>query len=535
MKRLTKVSMLTAGAALMFALTPPAAFAADTAIDATNFPDPVFRTKVSTLADTNHDGKLSDTEIAAVASIDVHGQSVTNLQGIQFFTALAGLNCANNELKTLDLTQNTELTWLKCDSNQLKTLDLTQNTKLISLIVGSNFMTALDLSKNPALKEFKVDTNQLTNLKLQLNPYITTADLTSQTVEVEADKNTRQLDLSQFAGFDVSKASNWVNAAVTGNTLTVSDGKDEVTYDYNTDFPGALADAKALKVTLKVKFVDKGGAAAIPNERIAGANRVATSLAGFGKATNKSTVVLATGQNFPDGLTGGALAGALKGAVVLTSAPSLEPEVLTALKNAGTNKVYIAGGPGAVSVQKENALQAAGMTTVRLAGADRYATAKAVVAETKKVLSTTKVAMLAIGSNFPDALAASAAAARMGGVVDLVAPGTPANADSDATKTYCVGGPACANAAAGVQKVIGADRIATAFELSKLTPPTTNAMVAYANNFPDALSAGGLAASLDANLFLSSGANATVPTGTAKVYLIGGTGVLPSSIGFTTK
>lgn len=352
---------------------------------------------------------------------------------------------------------------------------------------------------------------------------------------MEADQNTRQLDLTTLPGFDVSKASNWTNAAVTGNILTVSDGKDEVTYDYDTSFPGSYAAAKTLKVTLKVKFVDKGGPATIPTERIAGANRVATSLAGFAQVTNKSTVVLATGTNFPDGLTGGALAGALKGAVVLTAAGNLEPEVLAALKNAHTTKVYIVGGVGAVSAAKENALKAAGMTTVRLDGSDRYATAKAVVAETKKVLGTTNVAFLATGANFPDALAASAAAARMGGVVNLVAPGAAATADADAAKTYCVGGPACAKPGAGVDTVICSNRMETAFELSQLTPPTTNAMVAYSQNFPDALSAGGLAASLDANLFLSNGMTATVPTGTAKVYLIGGTGVLPDSLTYTTK
>ncbi|MDY2940767.1 MAG: ZmpA/ZmpB/ZmpC family metallo-endopeptidase [Varibaculum sp.] len=270
--------------------------------------------------------------------------------------------------------------------------------------------------------------------------------------------------------------------------------------------------------------------------RIAGQDRVGTSLVGFDRALNKGTVVLATGANYPDGLTGGALAGAVKGPVVLTmSKGALEPAIMSKLKKAGTKKVYIVGGSGVISGRVEGQLRKVGIVPKRLAGNDRYLTAKAVVAETKRVLGegNVNVAFQATGVNFPDALAAGAAAARMGGVVDLVKPGSAALKDRDAKVTYCAGGPACAKRTGGVKPIVGSDRYHTARLIAAQTPATSNAMLAVGSNFPDALSSGGLAASLNADLYLTDGRSARVPKGTTTTWLIGGKGVIPDSVKIT--
>ncbi|WP_347565873.1 cell wall-binding repeat-containing protein, partial [Mobiluncus mulieris] len=149
--------------------------------------------------------------------------------------------------------------------------------------------------------------------------------------------------------------------------------------------------------------------------RSAGQDRVATSVAALSLAKNKETVVLATGNNFPDALTGGALAGALKAGVVLTTSSTLEQSVVNALKAQGTKTVYIVGGQSVVPAAKEAALQAAGFQVVRLAGADRYETAALVKAETLKRLGgKAMVSCNATGANFPDALACASAASLSG-------------------------------------------------------------------------------------------------------------------------
>lgn len=93
-------------------------------------------------------------------------------------------------------------------------------------------------------------------------------------------------------------------------------------------------------------------------------------------------VYVATGQNFPDALAGGTLAAA-KGAPLLlvntNSIPSATKDALTALD---PNRIFIIGGPAAVSNQVRDALvpyTSSGLVT-RVAGADRAATAAEVAA-----------------------------------------------------------------------------------------------------------------------------------------------------------
>lgn len=66
-------------------------------------------------------------------------------------SALTALWCGSNQLRELDLSQNTVLDWLDCDFNQLTSLDVSQNTKLEWLNCGSNQLATLDISRNTAL------------------------------------------------------------------------------------------------------------------------------------------------------------------------------------------------------------------------------------------------------------------------------------------------------------------------------------------------------------------------------------------------
>jgi putative cell wall-binding protein len=89
---------------------------------------------------------------------------------------------------------------------------------------------------------------------------------------------------------------------------------------------------------------------------------------------------------------------------------------LTRLKPA---KIIIAGGTGVVSASVQT--QLAAYTTgcvIRQSGADRYATAAAISAAT--FAPGAPITYVATGLNFPDALAAAAAAGRLGGPVLLV-------------------------------------------------------------------------------------------------------------------
>lgn len=279
----------------------------------------------------------------------------------------------------------------------------------------------------------------------------------------------------------------------------------------------------------------------VGKSRIGGANRVDTSLLLLDKAQNKSEVVLATGRNFPDGLVAGALAGASKSGVVLTmGTTAIEPETLSKLKSVGTSKVTIVGGTGAVSQSVENSLKAAGIQVNRIAGTDRYDTAFQVF-EYMKASGKVKLdvrgkpyVFVATGKTFPDALAASAVAAKIGTAVVLA--DTPEQVNRVAgTHPYAVGGQTyslLANMGVSMSGWFdGEDRYDTANKLVNWSEwkGGDTMMVATGRDFPDALAAGALAASTGQLLVLANpNANTLkVPAGTKNLVFIGGEAANP--------
>ena len=63
------------------------------------------------------------------------------------------MSCAVNELTSLDVSANTELTDLACNSNELTSLDVSRNTTLTYLDCDGNLLTSLDVSRNTALTQ----------------------------------------------------------------------------------------------------------------------------------------------------------------------------------------------------------------------------------------------------------------------------------------------------------------------------------------------------------------------------------------------
>ena len=140
-------------------------------IDETNFPDDNFRTWISNLSKTefNRTNVIFGCEISEITSISISGRGISNLKGIELFTALEELDCSYNQLTAIDVSKNTALKMLICDNNLLAALDVTDCTALTTLSCGSNKLTALDLSKNTALTDLSCNNNQLTELNLSKN------------------------------------------------------------------------------------------------------------------------------------------------------------------------------------------------------------------------------------------------------------------------------------------------------------------------------------------------------------------------------
>ena len=280
----------------------------------------------------------------------------------------------------------------------------------------------------------------------------------------------------------------------------------------------------------------------VGKSRIGGVTRVSTSTMLLDNAQNKSEVVLATGRNFPDGLVAGALAGATKSGVVLTMGTNaIEPETLSKLKSVGTSKVTIVGGTGAVSQGVEDSLKAAGIQVERIAGTDRYDTAFQVF-ENMKASGKLKLnargephVFVATGRNFPDALAASAVAAKIGAAVVLADTPEQVNRVAAGTRPYAVGAQTdklMANMGVSMSGWFdGKDRYDTANKLVNWSvwKGGDTVMVAVGTNFADALAAGPLAASTGQLLVLANPSSAVlkVPASVKNLVFIGGEGANP--------
>ncbi len=186
-----------------------AANAADgVAINATNFPDEIFRSYVSDYFDTNSDGALSTAEIADVTEIYLD-DDISNTKGIEFFTHLEILWSYSSKITEIDLRNNImlkDLCFMSFNRN-LPALDVSNNTMLERLYCGHLALTEIDVSKNVNLVEF-----------ICLGNYIEELDV-SNNIALESLK----CGDNKLASLDVSKNVNLVSLECSGNNITALD------------------------------------------------------------------------------------------------------------------------------------------------------------------------------------------------------------------------------------------------------------------------------------------------------------------------
>ena len=248
--------------------------------------------------------------------------------------------------------------------------------------------------------------------------------------------------------------------------------------------------------------------------RIGGDDRIHTSclIAEEGWESSDS-VVLACSRSFPDALAGVPLAGALDAPILLTAGRDTEPMITEQIERLGARQIYILGGTSAVSLKLEQQLSDSGLTVIRLAGKDRYATAAAVAAKLEELKGVPRQAFFASAVNYPDALAAGPTAAALGSPILYIRPdGTldrstqeylSGHGDINAVilgGSAAVGGSAEKNlsrsGASSVKRIQGSDRYRTAIAVAEAYPGLTKGgmVAATGTAFPDALAGGALAA-----------------------------------------
>ena len=210
------------------------------------FEDDNFKTYCVENFDTNGDGEISITEASKVTNIDVNKKGITSMRGVECFTALTELHCSDNQLTSLDVSNNTALKWLYCASNQLtnldfsnnsalfflfcvwnqlSNLDLSNNTALTMLWCYNNQLTSLDVSKNATLRELVCNNNQLMSLDVSNNTSLTNLDCqNNQLTSLDVSNNTAltylNCSFNQLTSLDVSNNTALTTLGCENNQLT---------------------------------------------------------------------------------------------------------------------------------------------------------------------------------------------------------------------------------------------------------------------------------------------------------------------------
>jgi Leucine-rich repeat (LRR) protein len=112
------------------------------------------------------DGKVLRSEVEGVTSLNVSSRNISDLTGIEAFTALEELYCQFNQLTSLDLSANTALNILSCIENQLTALNVSNNLLLSQIKFNNNQITSLDLSSHSNLVLIDCADNQLNSLNV---------------------------------------------------------------------------------------------------------------------------------------------------------------------------------------------------------------------------------------------------------------------------------------------------------------------------------------------------------------------------------
>lgn len=271
--------------------------------------------------------------------------------------------------------------------------------------------------------------------------------------------------------------------------------------------------------------VTRTGSGEISVVRLAGADRFATAaIIALEHASDPERVYLATGEDFPDALAAGAVAGAQDSPVLLTASEILPEVTSSALEKLSPNELVIVGGDAAISAGVAGAAaEAAAAEVRRIAGADRFDTAARLSGEFSV---HPEAVYVATGEGFPDALAGGAIAGLERAPLLLADGNTLPTETADAItrldpeRVEVLGGTAAIAhsvvgeieelTAATVTRHAGADRYATAARLIDARVEHTDGVyLATGENFPDALAGGAAAASAGAPLLLSGGQELT--------------------------
>ena len=285
--------------------------------------------------------------------------------------------------------------------------------------------------------------------------------------------------------------------------------------------------------------------------RISGSNRYNTAIELSKKAFDESKIaIVASGENFADALSGGALAAANNAPLLLIDNNSTTiNDVNRELRRLGVEKVYVLGGKNAISINTEMKLTNDAdnndkrRIVNRLSGNDRYETSYEIYKEVTRTSGTKEEPILVNGNQFADALSAGAlSASTKRGIILTDGHNVNSKINKKDSNNIVIGGHASMDSTFGGKRISGSNRYETSVNVAKYFNNPKNVMLASGEKYPDGLASITLYHKYEGPLLLipadklpNETKNYIKNNDVKDVYIIGGNNSVSNSIEATFK
>lgn len=213
-----------------------------------NIPDATFKAALvnhtnsvgnpAQVIDTNGDGEIQVSEASAFSgTIYIYNKNVSDLTGIEAFTAITVLDGTGNQFSTLDVSNNIALTRLYCANGLVTNINVSNNIALTKLECYNNQLTSIDVSNNIALSILNCHNNQLTSIDVSYNTALEKLGCSeNQFTTLDVSSNTVLTSLlcgdNQLSTLDVSYNLALEKLGCGGNQFTILDVSSNISLEY---------------------------------------------------------------------------------------------------------------------------------------------------------------------------------------------------------------------------------------------------------------------------------------------------------------
>ncbi len=208
------------------------------------------------------DGNVLTSNISDILNLDIKNRGITNLTGIEDFSALKNLDCSGNllinidvrplsnlqilwcfenQITNLNVDQNISLTALRCENNKLTSLNLSNNINLVDLACEQNKITTIDVSNSVSLNRFQCGNNLLNTLNVSTNVNLSYLSCEQNQLTSLNLLNNNQLSLlncfnNQITELDLTRNPNLTDVNCSTNqlcSLNLNNGSNSTITDVN--------------------------------------------------------------------------------------------------------------------------------------------------------------------------------------------------------------------------------------------------------------------------------------------------------------